>query len=173
MNYMLRLMTRAMSLILGTLLTIESQVIQILTGRPEFLNSLKYALALLICFPMAVKVDAVTKYPHKRFSHIIGAVVAVLFVIESAGSYFFNVSFYRLFLLSLILLIATGLITIYFVYKEIRNRKKLKQPGISIFINIMSIVNGLVWGIDIAIYAKAARHMTEWGRIMRKISLSN
>ena len=155
------------SLILGTLLTIESQVIQILTGRPEFINSLKYALALLICFPMAVKVDAITKYPHKRFSHIIGAVVAVLFVIESAGSYFFNVSFYRLFLLSLILLIVTGLITIYFVYKEIKNRKKLEQPGISIFINIMSIVNGLVWGIDIAIYAKAARHMTEWGRIMR------
>ncbi|MDY6398801.1 MAG: GGDEF domain-containing protein [Treponema sp.] len=160
------------SLILGTLLTIESQVIQILTGRPEFINSLKYALALLICFPMAVKVDAITKYPHKRFSHIIGAVVAVLFVIESAGSYFFNVSFYRLFLLSLILLIATGLITIYFVYKEIKNRKKLEHPGISIFINIMSIVNGLVWGIDIAIYVKAARHMTEWGRIMRVFYIS-
>ena len=160
------------SLILGTLLTIESQVIQILTGRPEFINSLKYALAVLICFPMAVKVDAITKYPHKRFSHIIGAVVAVLFVIESAGSYFFNVSFYRLFLLSLILLIATGLITIYFVYKEIKNRKKLEHPGISIFINIMSIVNGLVWGIDIAIYVKAARHMTEWGRIMRVFYIS-
>ena len=160
------------SLILGTLLTIESQVIQILTGRPEFINSLKYALALLICFPMAVKVDAITKYPHKRFSHIIGAVVAVLFVIEAAGSYFFNVSFYRLFLLSLILLIATGLITIYFVYKEIKNRKKLEHPGISIFINIMSIVNGLVWGIDIAIYVKAARHMTEWGRIMRVFYIS-
>ena len=160
------------SLILGTLLTIESQVIQILTGRPEFINSLKYALALLICFPMAVKVDAITKYPHKRFSHIIGAVVAALFVIESAGSYFFNVSFYRLFLLSLILLIATGLITIYFVYKEIKNRKKLEHPGISIFINIMSIVNGLVWGIDIAIYVKAARHMTDWGRIMRVFYIS-
>ena len=32
------------SLIVGTLLTIESQVIQILTGHPEFINSLKYAL---------------------------------------------------------------------------------------------------------------------------------
>ena len=71
------------SLILGTILTIESQVIQILTGRPEFINSLKYALALLICFPLAVKVDAITKYPHERFSHIIGAVVAVLFVIKT------------------------------------------------------------------------------------------
>ena len=155
------------SLILGTILTIESQVIQILTGRPEFINSLKYALALLICFPLAVKVDAITKYPHKRFSHIIGAVVAVLFVIESAGSYFFNVSFYRLFLLSAILFAVIAIIQIYFIYKEIRNRKKLKQVGISIFINTMSLVNELVWGIDIAIYAKAARHMTEWGRIMR------
>ena len=155
------------SLILGTILTIESQVIQILTGRPEFINSLKYALALLICFPLAVKVDAITKYPHKRFSHIIGAVVAVLFVIESAGSYFFNVSFYRLFLLSAILFAVIAIIQIYFIYKEIRNRKKLKQVGISIFINTVSLVNELVWGIDIAIYAKAARHMTEWGRIMR------
>ena len=155
------------SLILGTILTIESQVIQILTGRPEFINSLKYALALLICFPLAVKIDAITKYPHKRFSHIIGAVVAVLFVIESAGSYFFNVSFYRLFLLSAILFAVIAIIQIYFIYKEIRNRKKLKQVGISIFINTMSLVNELVWGIDIAIYAKAARHMTEWGRIMR------
>ncbi len=155
------------SLILGTLLTIESQVIQILTGRPEFINSLKYALALLICFPLAVKCDAITKYPHKRFSHIIGAAVAVLFVIEAASSYFFNVSLYRLFLLSAILFAVIALIEIYFIYKEIRNRKKLKHPEISIFINTMSLVNELVWGVDIAIYAKAARHMTEWGRIMR------
>lgn len=160
------------SLILGTILTIESQVIQILTGRPELINSLKYALALLICFPLAVKCDAITKYPHKRFSHIIGAVVAVLFVIEAAGSFFFNVSFYRLFLLSAILLGVIALIEIYFIYKEIKNRKKLKQPGISIFINIMSLVNELVWGVDIVIYAKAARHMTEWGRIMRVFYLT-
>ncbi len=38
------------SIIFGGLLTIESMVIQILTGRPEFLSSLKYALAVLISF---------------------------------------------------------------------------------------------------------------------------
>ena len=157
----------AQTLVIGTLLTVESQVMQILTGKPEFINSLKYALSLLICFPMAVKSDAVFKTPHKRFSHIIGAIVAVVFAVEAAGSYFFNLSFYRLFLFSVILIAITGFMSIYFVIKDIKNRKKLKNVWISIFVNIMSLVNGLVWAIDIGIYAKSARHMTDWGRIMR------
>ncbi len=157
----------AHALIVGTLLTVESQLLQILTGRPEFINSLKYALGLLISFPMAVKCDSITKYPHKRFSHIIGAIVAILFVIEAAGSYFFNTSLYRLSLLSVFLIAVTIFLSMYFIYKEIRNRKKLKQTGVSIFINIMSLVNGFVWAIDLGLYAKSARHMTDWGRIMR------
>ena len=116
---------------------------------------------------MAVKCDSITKYPHKRFAHIIGAVVAVLFIIEAAGSYFLNISLYRLSLLSIFLIAFIAFLSIYFVYKEIRNRKKLKRTGVSIFINIMSLVNGFVWAVDLGIYAKAARHMTEWGRIMR------
>ena len=31
----------------------------------------------------------------------------------------------------------------------------------------MSLVNGFVWAIDLGLYAKSARHMTDWGRIMR------
>jgi len=157
----------AHALVLGTLLTVETQLMQILTGKPEFINSLKYALSLLICFPMAVKADAISKSPHKRFSHIIGAIVAVIFAFEAAGAYFFNMSFYRLFLLSAILISFISFLSIYFVIKDIKNRKKLKNPGISIFINIMSHVNGLVWAIDLGIYVKSARHLTDWGRIMR------
>ena len=66
------------SLVIGSLLTIECQVLQILTGQSEFINSFKYALALLNCFPLAIICDSITMYPHKRFSHIIGSVVAVV-----------------------------------------------------------------------------------------------
>ncbi|MBR6316408.1 MAG: diguanylate cyclase [Lachnospiraceae bacterium] len=81
------------TLITGTLLMIESQMIQILTGKPELMSSIKYALALLICFPGAVMCDSVTTYPHKRFSHKVGIIAAVLFAIEAVGAFFLDVSF--------------------------------------------------------------------------------
>ena len=155
------------SIILGLLLTIESQVIQILIGRPEFLSSLKYAMALLICFPSAVLCDAITKYPHKRFSHIIGIVVAVLFLIESAGAFFFNVSLYRLFLISAILMLFNMIISFYFVIKEIKHKELLKKSRISIIVNTASIISIFVFAFDLGTYAMASRHMTDWGRIAR------
>ena len=155
------------SIILGLLLTTESQVIQILVGKPEFLSSLKYALALLICFPSAVLCDSITQYPHKRFSHIIGAVVAVLFVIESAGSFFFNVSLYRLFLISAILMIFNMIIAFHFTIREIRSKDFTKKRRFSIFVNISSILNYLVFILDLGVYAMSSRHMTDWGRIAR------
>lgn len=155
------------SIIFGLLLTIESQVIQILIGKPELFSTVKYALALLICFPSAVLCDAITQYPHKRFSHIIGIVVAVLFVVETVGSFFFNVSLYRLFLISAILILANSVIAMYFVIQEIRHRDKIKQSQISTFVNIVSIINIVVLVIDLGSYAMAARHMTDWGRILR------
>ncbi len=155
------------SIIFGLLLTTESQVIQILTGKPEFWSSLKYALALLICFPAAVLCDSITKYPHKRFSHIIGIAVAVLFIIEAAGSFFFNVSLYRLFLISAILLLFNAVIAAYFVIKEIGKDARIYRTRGSTLINVVSIINIIVCGYDLGSYARAARHLTEWGRIMR------
>jgi diguanylate cyclase (GGDEF)-like protein len=136
-------------------------------GKPEFLSSLKYALALLICFPSAVLCDSITQYPHKRFSHIIGAVVAVLFVIESAGSFFFNVSLYRLFLISAILMIFNMIIAFHFTIREIRSKDFTKKRRFSIFVNISSILNYLVFILDLGVYAISSRHMTDWGRIAR------
>ena len=155
------------SIIFGLLLTIESQVIQILIGKPELFSTIKYALALLICFPSAVLCDAITKYPHKHFSHIIGIVVAVLFIVEAVGSFFFNVSLYRLFLISAILILANSVLAMYFVIQEIRHRDKIKQSQISTLVNIVSIINIVVLVCDLGSYAMAARHMTDWGRILR------
>lgn len=155
------------SIIFGLLLTIESQVIQILIGKPELFSTVKYALALLICFPSAVLCDAITQYPHKHFSHIIGIVVAVLFAVEAVGSFFFNVSLYRLFLISAILILANSVIAMYFVIQEIRHRDKIKQSQISTLVNIASVINIVVLVIDLGSYAMAARHMTDWGRILR------
>ena len=155
------------SIIFGLLLTIESQVIQILIGKPELFSTIKYALALLICFPSAVLCDAITKYPHKRFSHIIGIVVAALFIVEAVGSFFFNISLYRLFLISAILILANSVIAMYFVIQEIRHRDKIKQSQISTLVNIVSIINIVVLVCDLGSYAMAARHMTDWGRILR------
>ena len=155
------------SIIFGLLLTIESQIIQILIGRPEFFSTLKYALALLICFPSAVLCDAVTQYPHKRFSHIIGIVVAVLFFVESVGSFFFNVSLYRLFLVSAILILINSFIALYFVIQENRHKDLIRKSWISTVVNIVSVINILVLIIDLGSYAIASRHKTDWGRILR------
>lgn len=155
------------SIITGLSLTIEAQVIQILTGRPEFWSSLKYAMALLISFPAAVMCDSVTKYKHKRFSHITGIVVAALFTIEAIGAFFFNISFYRLFLISAILICFNSVLSVYFVIKENRHRKELKTTRISTLVNVASILYFLVFTFDLGSYAAASRHMTEWGRIMR------
>lgn len=155
------------SIIFGLLLTIESQVIQILIGRPEFFSTLKYALALLICFPSAVLCDAITQYPHKRFSHIIGIVVAVLFFVESVGAFFFNVSLYRLFLVSAILILINSFIALYFVIQENRHRDLIRKSWISTFANVASVINILVLIIDLGSYAIASRHKTDWGRILR------
>ncbi|MBR4759134.1 MAG: GGDEF domain-containing protein [Lachnospiraceae bacterium] len=155
------------TLITGTLLMIESQMIQILTGKPELMSSIKYALALLICFPGAVLCDSVTTYPHKRFSHKIGIIAAVLFAIEAVGAFFLNVSLYRLFLLSAILLVANNVITVYFICMEIKNRKTLHATKLSLFVNVMMFLYFVVFMVDIGSYAMASRHLTDWGRIMR------
>ncbi len=154
------------SIIFGSLLTIESQVIQILIGKPEFLSSLKYALALLICFPAAVLCDCLISFPHKRFSHIVGIIVGVLFAVESIGAFFFNISLYRLFFVSAILLVFNGLTALYFTFKEIQKKTVLKSRT-SAFISLISVLNLIVCGYDLGTYAKASRHLTDWGRIMR------
>ncbi|MCR4587356.1 MAG: hypothetical protein K5682_03005, partial [Lachnospiraceae bacterium] len=41
-------------IILGMILMIQSQLLQILTGKPEYFNVLKYALAVIVMYPLAV-----------------------------------------------------------------------------------------------------------------------
>ena len=122
---------------------------------------------MLICFPSAVLCDAITQYPHKRFSHIIGIVVAVLFFVESVGSFFFNVSLYRLFLVSAILILSNSFIALYFVIQENRHKDLIRKSWISTVVNIVSVINILVLIIDLGSYAIASRHKTDWGRILR------
>ncbi len=157
----------AYSIIFGFLLTIECQVIQILTGKPELLSSLKYALSLLICFPAAVLCDSITKVPHKRFSHNIGFLVAVLFAIEAVGAFFFDISLYRLFMVSAAIHLFNMVMAVRFVIKARKEKDCFENHGLSIFVNIASLVNVIVFVFDLGSYAIASRHMTEWGRIMR------
>ncbi|MCR5418508.1 MAG: GGDEF domain-containing protein [Lachnospiraceae bacterium] len=157
----------AYSIIIGTLLTIESMVIQILTGRPELLSSIKYALALLISFPSAVLIDSCYRHPHKHFSHIIGAIIAGLFVIESVATFFFDVSLYRLFLLSAIIMLFNMILSFTLKIKERRHYDSRQKTRMSTLIHAVSLINMIVIVVDLGSYAAASRHMTDWGRIMR------
>ena len=155
------------SLIIGALLIIQSQVLQILTGRPELFNTLKYALALLMGFPMAVQADYIVKAPHKRFSPYVGAVVMVLMLFAAIGNFFKNISLYKLFYISALIMLYVKVMAIYYLVKEIKYCKKNKKTYTSVFMLSLMIALTFVAIIDLAIYAKAGRRLTDWGRLIR------
>ena len=155
------------SLIMGILLIIQSQVLQILTGRPEFYNTLKYALALLMGFPMAVQSDSLVKAPHKRFSPYVGAVVMVLILFAAIGNFFKNISLYKLFYISALIMLYVKVMTIYYLFKEIKYCKKNNKPFTSVFMLSLMIALTFVAITDLLTYAKAGRRLTDWGRYIR------
>ncbi|MCR4741312.1 MAG: diguanylate cyclase [Treponema sp.] len=159
------------SLIIGTMLVIQSQVLQILTGKPEFFTTLKYALALLLCFPLSVLIDYIPRVGHKHFSFAIGIIVALLMVFETAGNFFMNISFYRLFYLSALIMLYIFAMSIYLLIRECRyslkNHKKLNTVGmlsLMVALEVFAI-------IDLSIYYASKRHMTDWGRWLRNAYL--
>ena len=157
----------AASLIIGILLVIQTQVLQILTGRPEFYSTLKYLLALLLGYPLSVQTDSVAKVPHKHYSHVIGFVVCGLILVETAGNFFFNVSLYRLFYISALILIFNQVVNCLLIVKEIRFCKKNKLNFYSVYM-LLAVTFIFVFSvIDFSLYLKAARHLTDWGRIIR------
>ncbi len=160
------------SVALGILLLIQSQMIQILTGRPEFWTTLKYALVLISCYFIALLCDYITRAPHKRYSHVIGYIVVTLLIVETLGSLFNVLSFYRLWYLSAIINAFNGLAAFRYLIMEIKYNKGHKKEGISVFLLVMILAEMTALTADLAIYAAASRHMTDWGRLTRIVYIA-
>lgn len=72
----------ALTLTTGFVLLIQTQMIQILTGRPELWTAMKYALCLVMGYFSSLLVDYVTQTPHRRYSRAIGYITAVLMMMS-------------------------------------------------------------------------------------------
>ena len=157
----------AYSLTLGIVMIIETQLPQILTGRPEIFSALKYVMVLILAYPQAVQIDAITKVPHKRFSCIVGVTVVTLLVIETAGNLFLHTSLYRLNHLSLIILSSNAVMNFIMLVKEINYWRAKHLFSISIPLLAANLILFVLGTIDIALYMRSNNHMTDWGRIIR------
>ncbi len=154
--------------VVGVLLIIQSQVIQILTGKPEFCNAIKYALVLLLAFPTAVQVDSTAKHPHKHFSVVIGIIVAALVFVEAFASFFLKISLYRLFFVSSMpLLLVSVVMAIIYFFKDIKYSSIKPEARKTAYMLGVIVILGLSSILDFGLYASAGRHMTDWGRIIR------
>ncbi len=157
----------AFCFILGLLLIIETQVIQILTGKPEIYSAIKYVLLLLLSAPFAVKVDATAKAPHRHFSIVVGIIVMVLILAEAIGSFLFDISIYRMFYISAIMLLVDFIMSIYYMIKDIIYCRKNPDTPSSVGEFMTIIILGIIAYIDISIYFFNDKHMTDWGRLIR------
>lgn len=158
----------SLALILGLLLVLQTHVLQFLTGKPEFYNALKYALVLLVTFPQAVQADAAAMHPHRHYSAVVGIVVAVLMIIEAAVCFFWDVSLYRLLIISSLplLLLNFLMMFIYLVKDYLYSRKKPEAIESVMLLAIMNFLSAIAF-TDILIYARSSRHLTDWGRLIR------
>ncbi len=157
----------AVSLTTGLVLLIETQMIQILTGRPELWTTLKYALCLIMGYFVALQIDYMTQAPHKHFSHVIGYITVVLLFVETVGTMLNILSFYRLWYLSALIQTFDSIMAIVLLFREIRYNKANKGNRFTVYLLAsIPILGGVVW-VDLLIYAMAGRHMTDWGRISR------
>ena len=159
----------ALTLTTGLVLVIQTQMIQILTGQPELWTAMKYALCLVMGYFSSLLVDYVTQTPHRRYSRAIGYFTAVLMLTETVGTMLGVLSFYRLWYLSAIIGAFNFGIAIVFFIKDVQYRKKKrsKKGRFALFMLASVPVMNVILGVDLAIYAKAKRHMTDWGRLTR------
>ena len=157
----------AVSMTTGLILLIETQMIQILTGRPEFWTTIKYALCLIMGYFVALQIDYMAQAPHKHFSHVIGYITVGLLLVETAGTMLNILSFYRLWYLSALIQTFDSIMAIVLLFREIRYNKANKGNRFTVYLLAsIPILGGVVW-VDLLIYAMAGRHMTDWGRISR------
>lgn len=155
------------SLTTGLVLLIETQMIQILTGRPELWTTLKYALCLIMGYFIALQIDYMAQAPHKHFSHVIGYITVGLLLIETAGTMLNILSFYRLWYLSALVQTFDSVAAIVLLVREIRYNKATKENRFTVYLLAsIPLLGGVVW-VDLLLYAMAGRHMTDWGRISR------
>ncbi len=153
--------------LVGILLIIETQVLQILSGRPELYSALKYVIVLILCYPVALKIDSATKAPHKHFSKTVGVIVIVLIIVESLCSFLFDASYYRLFNISLVIMAFNTVATVYYMIKDINYIKKNPQIPSSIHFFVAMVALFTVAYIDFFHYFKSNKHITDWGRMIR------
>ncbi len=157
--------------ILGILLLIETQVIQILTGRPELSTTLKYVFMLLLCIPQAVQNDCFSRTPHKKLAFPIASFVTFLLIAETFLNFFSPATFYRLFWISGMIMIFNLGVTVFRLIKDIIYGKKYPHTPSTIYPGFFMVILGLSALLDFGLYFYFHRHITDWGRIIRFVTL--
>lgn len=154
-------------LFMGLILLIETQMIQILTGKPELYSTMKYMLVLIVGFPLALKIDAQTKVPHKHFSYAIGVIVLILIVVESLGTFFIDKAFYKFYYFAAGVLLFDFIAAIYFGIKDIFYCWKKPDCMSTMFSHFADIAMYIIFLVDLHIYLSYSTHVTDWGRLIR------
>ena len=156
------------SFFLGVILLLQTQIFQMLTGKPEIYNAIKYSLGLIIVYPHALQIDYSARHPHRHYCYIIGVAVAVLLVFEAYSCFFLNVSMYRLFFVcALPLMLINVLMIVIYLARDILYIKKNREAVFSSVVLSIILLLSLITFADLTLYGTSKVHTAEWGRLMR------
>ncbi len=155
------------SIVAGMLLLIETQVIQILTGKPELLSALKYLLFLVVAYPLAVFVDSTAKAPHKHISPYIGIVTVVLIVVETTFNLLLGISYHHMVMLSSVLVIIDLIMTIYLMFKDIKycSENEKNSPTYPTFMAVLILMMCTI--SDLIFFLSKNGHVTDHAELSR------
>lgn len=154
-------------IIAGILLLNETQVLQILTGKPELLTAIRYLLVLIASFPLAVFIDEMSAVPHRHFAQSVGIIVLLLILFELVANLFFKLPFYRTVILTLLLALFDYFMAFYLMIKDAIycNSHFDATPT---FPSYMAVIFLLSCNLaDLIIYLVNDGHLVDCGRISR------
>ena len=157
----------AISIAAGFLFVLETRVIQILTGQPEFYTALSYLLIIVIGFELAIFVDSVSQAPHRHFSNLIGILTVVLiaaeFIINRSGYMYYH----DMLPISFGIITFDLLMAVYIMFKDINYAKNNSciQAAYPVYAGI--IVTILCLAADVIIYIIKNGRVVDRGAISR------
>ena len=155
------------SIIVGILMVIQTQIMQALSGEPEFLNAFKYLLVIILAYPLALQADTVARVPHRRYSNVIGVLVALLVLGESLKIVFNKSSFDYYFQVNGLIFIFNLFMTIWLLIREMLYLRREKIKSTSVYLLAVQIFIMVVAIVDLIIYVKKDMRMIAWGDLIR------
>ncbi len=148
-------------------LIIETQVIQILTGKPELLSSLKYLMFIIIGYPLTIFVDSIAKAPHKSITACMGILTIIMTVTETICNNVFRISYHDMMVFSSIIVIINYIFTLYLMFNDVKyyRSKRLRAPTFNLYFAVVVIISCTI--IDLVYSLVMKGHVTDHSVLSR------